>query len=61
MKIAVTYESGNVFQHFGHTPAFKLYTVEDGKVVDVKFVGKYDYIEQMLEYSTKYSFLPSIN
>ena len=33
MRIAVTYENGNIFQHFGHTQAFKLYVVEDGKVV----------------------------
>jgi len=33
MIIAVTYESGQVFQHFGHTAQFKLYTVEDGQVV----------------------------
>ena len=32
MKIAVTYEDGSVFQHFGHTEQFKLYDVEDGKV-----------------------------
>lgn len=32
MKIAVTYESGLVFQYFGHAPAFKLYTVEGGKI-----------------------------
>ena len=25
MKIAVTYENGEVFQHFGHTEQFKLY------------------------------------
>ena len=31
MKIAVTYENGQVFQHFGHTAQFKLYTIEDGK------------------------------
>ena len=30
MRIAVTYENGQVFQHFGHTPEFKLYDVEDG-------------------------------
>ena len=36
MKIAVTYESGLVFQHFGHTPAFKLYTVQDGKIAEEK-------------------------
>ena len=33
MKIAVTYENGEVFQHFGHTETFKLYEVEDGRVV----------------------------
>ena len=32
MKIAVTYENGQVFQHFGHTEQFKLYEVEDGRV-----------------------------
>ncbi len=32
MKIAVTYENGNVFAHFGHTENFKLYDVEDGKI-----------------------------
>ena len=38
MKIAVTYENGNVFQHFGHTEQFKLYDVEDGKVVSSQVV-----------------------
>lgn len=33
MKIAVTYENGQIFQHFGRTEAFKIYTVEDGAVV----------------------------
>ena len=33
MRIAVTYEDGGIFQHFGHTSQFKLYDVEDGKVV----------------------------
>ena len=33
MKIAVTYENGQIFQHFGHTEHFKLYEVEDGKVI----------------------------
>lgn len=32
MKIAVTYENGNVFQHFGHTQAFKIYET-DGKQI----------------------------
>ena len=30
MKIAVTYENGNVYQHFGHTRQFCLYQVENG-------------------------------
>lgn len=34
MKIAVTYEDGEIFQHFGHTQSFKFYDVEDGKVVE---------------------------
>ena len=33
MRIAVTYENGQVFQHFGHTEQFKVYDVEDGKVL----------------------------
>jgi len=32
MIIAVTYEDGNIFQHFGKTSKFKLYTVENGAV-----------------------------
>ena len=30
MRIAVSYENGQVFQHFGHTPEFKLYDIADG-------------------------------
>ena len=33
MKIAVTHENGQIFQHFGHTEQFKVYTAENGKVV----------------------------
>ena len=32
MKIAVTYENRNVFQHFGRTRQFKLYEVENGAI-----------------------------
>lgn len=39
MIIAVTYENGNVFQHFGHTEQFKLYQVEDQKLVSSKVVS----------------------
>ena len=38
MKIAVTYENGEVFQHFGHTEQFKIYTVEDQKIADSTIV-----------------------
>lgn len=38
MRIAVTYENGQIFQHFGHTAAFKLYDVEDGKIVSSQLV-----------------------
>ena len=33
MRIAVTYENGNIFQHFGHTQQFKVYDVQDGKIL----------------------------
>ncbi|MPM95481.1 hypothetical protein SDC9_142635 [bioreactor metagenome] len=32
MRIAVTYEDGEVFQHFGHTERFKIYDIDDGNV-----------------------------
>ncbi len=33
MRIAVTYENGMIFQHFGHTEEFKVYDVQEGKIV----------------------------
>ena len=33
MRIAVTYQNGMIFQHFGHTEQFKVYEVEDGKII----------------------------
>lgn len=39
MKIAVTYENGTIFQHFGHTEQFKVYDIADGKVADAKVVS----------------------
>lgn len=39
MKIAVTYQNGEIFQHFGHTEQFKVYEVEDGKVVNAAVQG----------------------
>jgi len=38
MRIAVTYENGQIFQHFGHTAQFKVYDVQDGKIVSSKVV-----------------------
>jgi len=39
MRIAVTYENGEIFQHFGHTEQFKLFDVEDGKIVNEQVVN----------------------
>ena len=39
MKIAVTYENGHIFQHFGRTEHFKVYDVEDGKIVSSQIMG----------------------
>lgn len=38
MKIAVTYEQGQIFQHFGHTAQFKVYDVQDGAVAHEEVV-----------------------
>lgn len=38
MKIAVTFENGNVFQHFGHTEKFKIYDISNGKIVNESIV-----------------------
>lgn len=39
MKIAVTYDKGNIFQHFGRTEDFKVYQAEDGKVVSSEILS----------------------
>lgn len=33
MKVAIPYEAGQVFGHFGHSAAFMVYEIEAGKVV----------------------------
>lgn len=38
MRIAVTYENGMIFQHFGHTEQFKLYDVENGQITSTQVV-----------------------
>lgn len=39
MKIAATYDQGNIFQHFGRTEQFKVYEVEDGKILSSQVIG----------------------
>lgn len=39
MKIAVTYERGQIFQHFGHTEEFKVYNIADHKVVTADVIN----------------------
>ena len=38
MRVAVTYENGEIFQHFGHTEQFKVYDIEDGKILSSEIV-----------------------
>ena len=40
MKIAVTYENGEIFGHFGHTKQFKVYETENGKIISSKVVDR---------------------
>ncbi|MBO7251254.1 MAG: NifB/NifX family molybdenum-iron cluster-binding protein [Oscillospiraceae bacterium] len=41
MRIAVTYENGMIFQHFGHTRQFKIYDVAEGKIVSSQVVDTF--------------------
>jgi len=38
MKIAVTYSNGEIFQHFGHTEQFKVYTVDGNKILSAEVI-----------------------
>lgn len=38
MKIAVTYENGQIYQHFGHTEQFKLYAIEENKLISAEII-----------------------
>jgi len=38
MKVAITYENGQIFQHFGHTEQFKIYDIEDGKIINSEVI-----------------------
>ena len=39
MKIAVPYENGQVFQHFGHSAQFKIYDAENGQILSSGIVS----------------------
>ncbi len=39
MKIAVTYDNGNIFQHFGKTEFFKVYEVENNQVISSEVIS----------------------
>ena len=39
MRIAVTYDNGEIFQHFGKTESFKIYELEDNKVISSEIIG----------------------
>ena len=39
MRIAVTYENGQIFPHFGRTEQFKLYDVDNGAVTASQVIG----------------------
>jgi predicted DNA-binding protein (UPF0251 family)/predicted Fe-Mo cluster-binding NifX family protein len=57
MKVAVSYENGNVFQHFGQTPEFKFYEIKDGHVISSSLektngVGHKDLIPWLKERKT---------
>ncbi len=42
MKIAVTYENENIFQHFGHTQSFKIYETDDESVKRTQIINATD-------------------
>ena len=39
MRIAVTYDNGHIFQHFGRTEQFKVYDVQEGRIIASEIVG----------------------
>ena len=50
MKIAVTYDNGQVFQHFGHTEEFKVYDVENNKIINTQIVSSNELGHSALAY-----------
>lgn len=53
MKIAVTYENGEIFQHFGHTKQFKVYEVENGVITKSKVMDSNGSGHQALWWSVR--------
>ena len=39
MRVAVTYENGEIFQHFGHSEQFKIYDIQNGVIVSSEVVS----------------------
>lgn len=39
MRIAVTYDNGMIFQHFGRTETFKVYEIEDNQIISTEIIG----------------------
>lgn len=39
MRVATTYDNGNIFMHFGRSEQFKIYDIRDGKVLNEQVVG----------------------
>lgn len=50
MRIAVTYNNGEVFQHFGHTEEFKVYEIEDNKIKNTEIVSSNELGHSALAY-----------
>ena len=48
MTLAVCYNNGLVFQHYGKTRLFKLYNIEDGKIISTSFLDAGDYSHESL-------------
>lgn len=42
MKVAISYQNGNLFEHFGHTEEFKIYTIINGNIIGTKMVDVRD-------------------
>lgn len=50
MRIAVTYDKGLVFQHFGHTEEFKVFEIEDNKIINSEIVSSEELGHSALAY-----------